>query len=178
MSDLDRLSRLLAESSDPNNPSPETLASLISRLSTLAVVGVSRDPQKPARRVPSYLAAKGLEIIPVNPNASWILGRRARPTLAAVSEAVDLVLLFRPSEEAGVLVREGGERPERPALWLQEGIRDNAAASEARSSGRTVVQDLCLFKAHRCLRENRPDPIIPRVRAGESSGGRGTGPRR
>ncbi len=169
MSDLDRLTRLLAESSDPNNPSPEKLASLISRLSTLAVVGASRDPQKPARRVPSYLAAKGLEIIPVNPNASWILGRRARPALSTVSEAVDLVLVFRPSEEAGALIREGSERSERPALWLQEGIRDDEAATRARASGRTVVQDLCLFKAHRCLRENRPDPIVTRVPSGETS---------
>ena len=161
MSDLDRLARLLGTSGDPNNPSPRDLRSLISRLRTLAVVGASRDPLKPARRVPSYLAAKGMEIIPVNPNASWILGRRARSSLAEVTEDVDLVLVFRPSNEAGALIDQATTRPEAPAVWLQEGIRHDETAERARARGITVVQDLCLFSAHRCLRANRPDPIVP-----------------
>lgn len=168
MSDLDRLNQLLEQSGDPDNPSAEELASLLPGLGRLAVVGASRDPAKPARRVPSYLAANGLEIIPVNPNATSILGRPARATLADVPEAVDMVLFFRPSSEVGAFVREAAARPERPILWLQEGIRDDEAAAAARSDGLIVVQDLCLFKAHRCLRDNRPEPFQPRVEGAES----------
>lgn len=163
MSDLARLEQLLARSSDPDNPSPEELAALLDRLRTLAVVGASRDPAKPARRVPSYLAAHGLEIIPVNPNAGTILGRLALPDLESVDEPVDLVLLFRPSDQVGPFVRTAADRTEEPAIWLQEGIRDDEAAGEARARGRTVVQDLCLYRAHRCLRENRPDPFAGRT---------------
>lgn len=163
MSDLSRLAQLLARSSDPDNPSPDELVQLLDRLRKLAVVGASRDPAKPARRVPSYLAAHGLEIIPVNPNAGTILGRVALPDLESVNVPVDLVLLFRPSDQVGPFVHAAADRTEAPAIWLQEGIRDDEAASEARARGRLVVQDLCLYKAHRCLRDNRPDPIRGRA---------------
>ncbi len=156
MSDIERMTRLLSESGDPGNPRPEFLVNLVGRLRTLAVVGASRDPAKPARRVPSYLAAKGIAIIPVNPHATWILGQRARPTLSQVSEAVDMVLLFRPSDDAAPLIREAAKRPERPAIWLPEGIRSDDAADGVRLNGGVVVQDLCLFQAHRSLRDNRP----------------------
>lgn len=115
------------------------------------MVGLSRDPLKAARRVPSYLAAKGFELVPVNPNARSILGKPAHASLSEVVQPVELVVVFRPSEEAGDVVREAASRPERPAIWLQEGIRNDEAASPARESGLTVVQDLCIFKIHRAL---------------------------
>ncbi len=162
MSELDRIAHLLAESGDAENPGPEALRDLVRRIHRVAVVGISRNPLKDARRVPSYLAAKGMDIFPVNPFAEWLLGRPARPQLSAVVEAVDLVLLFRPSAEAGPLIAEAARRPERPAVWLQEGIRSDAAARAARGDGIPVVQDLCLFKAHRALSENHPRPVMRR----------------
>ena len=146
-----RLARLLEASSDPLNPGPDEIRDIVRRTFVIAVVGISRDPMKAARRVPSYLAAKGADIIPVNPYADRILGRPARATLEEVTEPVDLVLLFRPSREVGRFVRAAAERPEAPVIWLQEGIRDDAAAAAARDKGLTVVQDLCLYKAHRAL---------------------------
>lgn len=162
MSELDRIAQLLDRSGDRENPEPARIRDLLAGTRTLAVVGISRDPLKPARRVPSYLAAKGFDVIPVNPHAEWLLGRPAHATLAEVEEPVDLVLLFRPSREAGDLIRDAVRRPERPAVWLQEGIRDDAAAQEAREAGALIVQDLCLYLVHRTLPMNLPRPFRAR----------------
>jgi len=156
MSELAPLSVLLQKSEDRQNPPPEKLRELLARIRLLAVVGISRDPMKAARRVPSYLATKGYELIPVNPNADRILGRRAFPSLSQVAEPVDLVLVFRPSSEAAQVLEQAAARSERPAIWLQEGIIAPAAAARARADGLTVVQDLCIFKVHRWLPENQP----------------------
>jgi predicted CoA-binding protein len=124
---------------------------LIRRVERIAVVGMSRDPMKAARRVPSYLAAMGADIIPVNPLAGRILGKPARATLEDVVEPVDMVLIFRPSKEVAPFVRAAAARPEAPVIWLQEGIKDEGAATEARAAGRTVVQDLCIYRVHRAM---------------------------
>lgn len=151
MDPRERLERLLDASSDPRNPGPDELRDVVRRTTVIAVVGLSRDPMKAARRVPSYLAAKGAEIIPVNPFAGRIFGRVSRASLDEVTEPVDMVLFFRPSREVGRHVRLAAERPEAPVLWLQEGIRDDEAAAEAREKGLTVIQDLCIYKVHRAL---------------------------
>jgi uncharacterized protein len=158
MSDLDRLNHLLAQSGDGANPSPEELRTVLLSLRRIAVVGISRDPRKDARRVPSYLAAKGIDVLPVNPHAEWLLGRPSKARIEDVEDRVDLVLLFRPSEDAGDLIPRAARRPERPCVWLQEGIRADAPAAAARSEGIRVVQDLCLFKAHRALAANVTRP--------------------
>lgn len=150
---LVELERLLDESSDPENPPAERLIELLTDAKTIAVVGLSRNLEKPARRVPSYLAAKGYDVIPVNPHADRLLGRRSYATLSEVEEVVDLVLIFRPSAEAGPFVQEAVCRQEEPAIWLQTGVRSREAVLDARIRGRTVVQDLCIFRAHRVLME-------------------------
>lgn len=151
MDPLSDLRRLLAESSDPANPSAEAIRDLFAHARTIAVIGISRSPEKPARSVPAYLAARGYDIVPVNPNAERILGRTTYPRLEDVPGPVDLVLIFRPSDQAGAFVREAAARPERPAIWLQEGIRADAEIEAARAHGLTAVQDLCAYKAHKTL---------------------------
>ena len=148
---LAELRGILARSSDPGNPSAEELRDLFASVERIAVIGVSRSPEKAARRVPSYLAAKGYEIVPVNPNADRIFGRRACDRLADVPDAVDMVVIFRPSAEAGGFVAEAAARPERPAIWLQEGIRADEEIAAARAAGLTAVQDLCTYRVHRAL---------------------------
>jgi len=145
------LLRVIRSSSDPNNPAPEEIVDAVRRLGRVAVVGISRDPMKPARRVPSYLATKGVEIIPVNPYATRILGKPVRRSLAEVTEPVDLVLLFRPSAQVGPFVKLAAGRAERPVIWMQEGIRSDEEAGQARAAGLTVVQDLCIYKVHRAM---------------------------
>ena len=153
MTRSDRLLPLLANSSDPDNPSPETIEEIVDRVLRVAVVGMSRDPTKPARRVPSYMAAKGHEVIPVNPYADRILGQKAYDRLEDIAEPLDMVLVFRPSEDAGAIVAAAAARPERPVIWLQEGIRADAEVEKARAEGIEVVQDFCYYKAHRALNE-------------------------
>lgn len=147
------LERLLDASSDPENPPAQRLVELLTDTQTIAVVGLSRNLEKPARRVPSYLAAKGYDVIPVNPSAERLLGRRSYPTLSEVDETIDLVLIFRPSDEAGPFVEEAVRRDEEPAIWLQTGVRSEREVLDARIRGRTVVQDLCIFRVHRVLME-------------------------
>ncbi len=150
------LMRLLEASSDPANPSPDVLRDLFDHMRTIAVVGLSRDPLKPARRVPSYLAARGYDIIPVNPHAARILGKDARATLAEVADPVDLVLIFRPTGQAGPFVTEAAARTERPAIWLQEDIHADAEVTAAREAGLVAVQDLCAYKVHHALYPQAP----------------------
>lgn len=153
--------RVLAESSDLANPDAAALRVLLGRVHRIAVVGMSRHPEKPARSVPAYLAARGYDVIPVNPSADRVLGRKAYPRLADVPGPLDMVMIFRPSAEAGAFVREAAARPERPAIWLSEGIRADADVQAARAAGLTAVQDLCAYKVHKALpvsppREPRP----------------------
>ncbi len=149
--DRSALEAVLAASSDPDNPDLDAIHRIVRDTTRIAVVGISRDPAKVARRIPSYLAAKGADIIPVNPNAQRILGRTAFDHLDEVTDPVDMVLVFRPSADAGEVIRAAARRPEEPYVWLQEGIRDDEAAKEARARGRTVVQDLCIYRVHRAF---------------------------
>lgn len=149
MDETSALAALRATSSDPENPSPEGLREILATARKIAVVGMSRHPAKPARRVPSYMATKGYDVIPVNPFAERILGKPAHKSLSEVTEPVDIVLVFRPPSEAGTVVDAAAKRSERPVIWLQEGIRADEAANRARAAGLTVVQDLCIYKTHR-----------------------------
>jgi len=159
------LARVRNESGDPDNPTATELRAILLSARTIAVVGLSRDPVKASRRVPLYLANKGYDIIPINPQASRVLGRPAHGTLEEVTEPVDMVLVFRPGAEAGLVVDRAAVRPERPVIWLQEGIRADEAAARARGAGIPVVQDLCIFKAHRAL-EIPGAPVPPGLPAG------------
>jgi predicted CoA-binding protein len=151
LDDLTEVDRVLADSSDAANPGAAALRDLLRRVHRIAVVGMSRHPEKPSRTVPAYLAAKGYDVIPVNPSADRVLGRQAYPRLADVPGALDMVMVFRPSDQAGAFVREAAERPERPAIWLAEGIRADADVEAARTAGLTAVQDLCAYKVHKAL---------------------------
>ncbi len=152
MDNRERLERVLRSSRDRvSNPGPDEIRALIRKTDMVTVVGMSRDPMKPARRIPSYLAAMGAHIIPINPLAGRMLGKPARKSLEDVHEKVDMVIIFRPSEQVAPFVRAAAARPERPIIWLPEGVRDDEAAAEARAAGVTVVQDLCIYRVHRAM---------------------------
>jgi uncharacterized protein len=151
MDTVRELRRLLGASSDPDNPAPEQLVELLRDVQHIAVVGLSRYLEKAARRIPSYLAAKGFDVIPVNPNAERLLGRRSWASLADVPDPVDLVLIFRPSAVAGTFVEEALALEDEPAIWLQTGVSAEDQVRAARQAGRIVIQDLCIFRTHRVL---------------------------
>jgi uncharacterized protein len=109
----------------------------------IAVVGASRDVDKPAHRVPRQMIRHGWRIIPVNPYAEEIFGVRCYPTLADIGEAVDLVNVFRPAADAVEVVREAVAIGA-PAVWLQSGIVSAEARRIAVDAGLDFVEDRCL----------------------------------
>ncbi|QSW98199.1 CoA-binding protein [Haloterrigena alkaliphila] len=116
---------------------------------TIAVVGCSSTPGKAAHDVPKYLLDHGYDVIPVNPYADEIFGREVYDSLDDVEESIDVVCIFRPSEEVGEIVDAALERDDVAVIWTQQGIRDDDAAARAESDGRTVVQDRCMKVEHR-----------------------------
>lgn len=114
----------------------------------IAVVGCSSTPGKDAHEIPKYAREQGYEVIPVNPYADAIFGREAYDSLEDVGEDVDVVDVFRPSEEVPGIVDDVLAREDVDVLWLQLGIRDDEAAARARDAGIGVVQDRCFKIEH------------------------------
>ncbi|GAB3016913.1 CoA-binding protein [Natronobiforma cellulositropha] len=128
----------------------ETLRDILA-LETIAVVGCSSTPGKAAHDVPAYLDAQGYDVVPINPFADELLGRPAADTLDAVDDDLDVVCVFRPSDEVAGIVDEVLERDDVAVLWTQLGIRDDEAAARAEDAGLDIVQDRCLKIEHRRL---------------------------
>jgi predicted CoA-binding protein len=132
--------------------SEEAIAKILNEAKTIAVVGLSSDPSRASYGVSKYMQSHGYRIIPVNPNETEVLGERAYARLSDLPEKVDLVDIFRRSDEAGQHVEEAIEVGAR-AVWLQEGVIDEAAARRAVVAGLDVVMDRCILKEH--VRFNR-----------------------
>ena len=120
-------------------------------LETVAVVGCSSTPGKDAHEIPKYLVEHGYEVIPVNPYADEVLGRDAYDSLADVEEAIDVVDVFRPSEEVAGIVDAALERDDVKVIWTQLGIADDEAAERAEAAGKQFVQDRCMKVEHQRL---------------------------
>jgi hypothetical protein len=130
------------------NPSPAEIRALLERIRTVAVVGLSNDPDRPSYSVASYLQGKGYRIVPVRPGGGEILGEKVYARLSDVPFAVDAVNIFRKSAAAGVHVDEAIALRV-PAVWMQEGVLDEGAAGRARTAGLFVAMDRCMLKEHR-----------------------------
>ena len=118
---------------------------VLTDLDTWAVVGCSSSPTRDSYGVARFLQGKGKRIVPVNPAESEVLGETAYPDLMAVRDAgidVDVVDIFRRSDQCGVHVDEAIEIGAR-AVWLQLGVRDDAAARRARDAGLIVIVNRC-----------------------------------
>jgi len=115
---------------------------------TIAVVGCSATAGKAAHEIPKYMGEHGYEIIPVNPYADGVLGRSAYDSVTGVEEEIDVVDVFRPSEEVPGIVDEVLERDDVDAVWLQLDIRHDEAGERVEASGRRFVQDRCLKVEH------------------------------
>lgn len=126
----------------------QPMEKIMSEAKTIAVVGFSSQPTKAGYYVPAYLQQQGYRIIPVNPNLSEGLGETAVPTLTAIAEPVDLVLIFQRSENVPPFVDEAIEIRAK-AVWMQLGIANETAAAKARAAGLDVVQNACLLVEHR-----------------------------
>ena len=127
--------------------SPETIRRILDECRTIAVVGLSSDPSRPSNSVSGYMRRNGYRVIPVNPNETSVFDEHSYPDLSAVPEKIELVDIFRRSDEAGKAVDQAiavGAK----AVWLQEGVIDRAAAQRALDAGLMVVMDRCWLKEH------------------------------
>ncbi len=109
---------------------------------TIAVIGASRDPEKAAHEIPAQLQSAGYRIIPVNPHADTLFGERVYRNLRDIPTPVEVVLVFRPSRDAPSAAEQAVAIGAK-ALWLQQGIRSQAAARIARQNGLLYVEDRC-----------------------------------
>jgi uncharacterized protein len=142
---LDRLAerrRMAAHPRSPLLPHVDDVRAILTGTRVWAVVGCSPDPTRDSHRIASMLMRRGYSVIPVNPMATEILGRRCHPSLAAVPEQIEVVDVFRRSSEAGAHVDEAIEVGAR-AVWMQLGVVDEQAAERGRAAGLRVVMDRC-----------------------------------
>lgn len=120
------------------------------KLKNIAVVGMSKSPEKAAHYVPKYLAERGYNIIPVNPTTDEILGQKCYHELSAIPEHVEIVDVFRPTEQVLPVIEEAIKlRP--TVIWLQEGIHNLEAESLAQKAGIEVVFNRCMLAEHQRL---------------------------
>ena len=118
----------------------------------VAMVGVSASPEKPSNIVFKYLTEHGYNVIPVNPTISEVLGKKCYATLSAIPEKVEVVDIFRKSEDIPPIVDEAIKIGAK-AVWMQEGIVNNVAAQKAEAAGLLVVMDKCMRKEHMKMTE-------------------------
>ena len=130
---------------------------ILNEYNTVALVGVSPNPKQASCRVASYLDKHGYEVIPVNPHAREILGKTSYPNLSAIAEAVEVVDIFRSSEQVMPIVDEAIKIGAK-AVWMQEGVINEQAASKARDAGLLVVMDKCMRKEHLRLQRKKGLP--------------------
>jgi hypothetical protein len=125
----------------------DLITEILMRSRTIAVVGLSSRHTRPSHGVAEYLQRAGYRIFPVNPNETEVLGVRSVPRLEDLSESIDIVDIFRRSEQVPEIV-ESAIAMGAKAIWMQEGVVHQGAAARARQAGLTVVMDLCILKEH------------------------------
>jgi predicted CoA-binding protein len=131
----------------PEINNPETIKRILDECRTIAVVGLSSSTWRPSHGVAAYMQRAGYRVIPVNPNETEVLGEKSYASLRELTDKIDLVDVFRRSEEAGAVVDEAiaiGAK----GVWLQEGVIDEAAAQRAVDAGLLVAMDRCWLKEH------------------------------
>ena len=133
---------------DNNKQSGDTVANILRNSKTIAVVGLSSKPMRASHGVASYLQSAGYRIVPVNPNESEVLGEKSYARLEDISEPVDIVDVFRRSEDIPP-VADSAIATKAKVLWLQLGIENALAAEKARAAGLIVVENACLMVEHK-----------------------------
>ena len=125
-------------------------ATILNEYRIIAMVGLSPDPSRPSHRVAKYLTSHGYTVIPVNPDAQEILGTRSYSDMSSIPEPIEIVDIFRRSEEVMPIVDEAIKIGAK-VVWMQEGVINEEAASMARDAGLLVVMNKCMFKEHQRL---------------------------
>ena len=124
----------------------------IFQLKNIAVVGLSKNEEKPSHQVPKYLIEHGYNVIPVNPTVTEVLGRKAYPSIAAIQERVDIVDVFRKSEDTPAVVDDVLKNKDGiKVIWMQIGIYNEDAEKKAKQNGIDVIYNRCIMEEHKRL---------------------------
>lgn len=137
----------------PSRMTDDSTRRLLQGARTIAVVGLSDNPDRDSNEVARFLLSQGYEVIPVNPNVTEVLGRRSFPSLSDIpsDRRIDIVDIFRKSDQVGPIVDEAIARGV-PTIWMQLGVQNPTASEAARTRGLTVYENLCLMQEHRRLK--------------------------
>ena len=125
-----------------------TIDQILKRFHTVAVVGLSSNKDRPSYGVAQYLKKHGYKIVPVNPNEKEILGLACCPSLSSLTEQVEIVDIFRRSDQVMEVVEDAIKIGSK-VVWMQEGVMNEQAAKRARDAGLEVIMDICMMKEHR-----------------------------
>ena len=128
----------------------ETLRQALLGARNIAVVGLSDNPSRPSYGVARYLQSQGYRIIPVNPNITEVLGEQAYPDLISIPDVVDMVDIFRRSDQVAPHVDEAITKGVL-TIWMQVGVVDEESARRSREAGITVIMDRCALVEHQRL---------------------------
>jgi predicted CoA-binding protein len=133
------------------NADSAKIEKIFKMVKTIAVVGLSPNPEKDSHRVAKYLQSVGYKIVPIYPKGEEILGEKVYRSLAEVPFAIDMIDLFRKPAAVGPIVDAAIERGDVKVVWLQKGIVNNEAAKKAAEAGMIVVQNRCTMVDHKAL---------------------------
>ncbi|QSO49432.1 CoA-binding protein [Alicyclobacillus mengziensis] len=129
------------------NPSNNEIRDILTSAKTIAVVGLSDNPERESYAIAKEMQKRGYKIVPVNPNVTEVLGEQAYPSVTAIPHPVDIVNIFRRSEALPQVVQEAVQTSA-PVIWAQQGIYNEEAAKIAKSAGKTMVMDRCIMVMH------------------------------
>jgi len=119
-------------------------------LKKVAVIGMSKNSSKAAHYVPKYLSENGYDITPINPTAEQILEKKCYSSISEIDEQIDIVDIFRPSDDVLPFVQEAIKKKPK-VIWLQEGIHNLEAEDLARKDGIKVIFNRCMLAEHQRL---------------------------
>jgi len=134
---------------EQDNHSDEQIRDILS-LKKVVVIGMSKHTSKAAHFVPKYLSDNGYDVTPVNPTAEEILGKKCYDSVSEIDEEIEIVDIFRPSDQVLPFVQEAIKKKPK-VIWLQEGIHNSEAEELAKKEGIKVVFNRCMLAEHRRL---------------------------
>ncbi len=134
---------------EQDNNSDEQIRDTLS-LKKVAVIGMSKHSSKAAHYVPKYLSDNGYDVVPINPTAEEILGKKCYDSVLEIDEEIEIVDIFRPSDQVLPIVQDAIKKKPK-VIWLQEGIHNSEAEELARKEGIKVVYNRCMLAEHQRL---------------------------
>ncbi|MFB5626063.1 MAG: CoA-binding protein [Nitrosopumilus sp.] len=132
------------------DPSSDEQIREILSLNKIAVVGMSKNSSKAAHYVPKYLSENGYDITPVNPTTEEILGKKCYNSISEIDEDIDIVDVFRPSDQVLPVIKEAIKKKPK-VIWLQQGIHNSEAEDLAKKAGIKVIFNRCMLAEHQRL---------------------------